>query len=114
MLYIRVSSGTPVKEEQVRKLCRFLKDKRKKEDAEKLGDDLDVDSFVASSDLKKIYYESDGEVFFLQDSKGVRMADEADTYIYSDKYDVLFFLCDDELFYVTTKAKSYSALGTTA
>lgn len=84
----------------------YVKDAGKSPDAEELGSDLSVSSFVASSDLKKIYYESDGEIFFLQGDKGVRVADEADTYIYSEKYGVLFFICDEELFYATTKAKS--------
>lgn len=84
----------------------YIKDADKSTEAKELGDDLDADSFEASSDLKKIYYKNDGEIFFLQDGKGVRVADEADTYIYSDKYGVLFFTCDEELFFATTKAKS--------
>lgn len=84
----------------------YIKDVGKSTEAKELGDDLEADSFVASSDLKKIYYQNDGEIFFLQDGKGVRVADEADIYIYSDKYKVLFFTCDEELFSATTKAKS--------
>ncbi|MGN0506578.1 MAG: zinc-ribbon domain-containing protein [Lachnospiraceae bacterium] len=85
---------------------QYIKNIHKSLEAKQLGDDLEAESFSASKDLKKVYYLSDGELFYLKGDKGVRVADEADAYIYSDKYGVVYFICDEELFYATTKAKS--------
>lgn len=85
---------------------KYIKNVFKSTETKQLGKNLDAEGFVASKDLKKVYYEADEELFFLDGEKGVRVADEADDYCYSDKYGVIYFICDGELFYATTKAKS--------
>lgn len=64
--------------------------------------------FVASEDLKDVYYYNaeDDELCYIKKGEGVRLADDADVFVYSDKYNVLYFIEDDELFYVTKTAKS--------
>ncbi len=67
-----------------------------------------VNKFVASEDLKDIYYydTDEDELCYLKKGEGVRIADDAEDFVYSDKYGVLYFIEDDELFYATTSAKS--------
>ncbi|MBP3570290.1 MAG: hypothetical protein J6K04_14130 [Lachnospiraceae bacterium] len=67
-----------------------------------------VNKFVASEDLKDIYYydSDEDELRYLKKGEGVRIADDAENFVYSDKYGVLYFIEDDELFYATTSAKS--------
>lgn len=67
-----------------------------------------VNKFVASEDLKDIYYydSDEDELCYLKKGEGVRIADDAENFVYSDKYGVLYFIEDDELFYATTSAKS--------
>lgn len=67
-----------------------------------------MESFVASEDFKNIYYynNEDDELCYIKKGESVRIADDADTFVYSDKYNVIFFIEDDELFYATKTAKS--------
>lgn len=64
--------------------------------------------FEASKDLKDIYFYNDDEdeLCFVKKGEGVHIADDAEIFLYSDKYDVVYFIEDDELFYATTTAKS--------
>ena len=83
----------------------YIKDITKTTDAEKIADDLDINRFYASEDLKKIYYVSDDELFYLTKGKGTRIAD-VEQCVYSDEFGVIFFSEDEELFYATTSSKS--------
>ncbi len=64
--------------------------------------------FVASEDLKDVYYYNteDDELCYIKKGEGVRIADDAEDFVYSDKYNVIYFIEDDELFYATKTAKS--------
>lgn len=67
-----------------------------------------MESFSASEDFKDIYYYNyeEDELCYLKKGESVRIADDADTFVYSDKYGVVFFIEDDELFYASKTAKS--------
>lgn len=67
-----------------------------------------VNKFVASEDLKDIYYYNyeDDELCYLKKGEGVRIADDAEEFVYSDKYGLIYFIEDDELFYAAKTAKS--------
>lgn len=84
----------------------YIKNVNKSLMADPLGDDLEADYFVTSDDLKKVYYVSDEELFYLNKDKGVRISDDVESVVYSDKYGVVYFTSEDELFYAKTKAKT--------
>ena len=67
-----------------------------------------VSSFAASEDFKVIYFYNmeEEELCYLKKEEGVRITDDADSYVYSDKFGVVYFIEDDELFYATKNAKS--------
>lgn len=83
----------------------YINNIKKSTDAEKIAEDLEIDEFYASKDLKKVYYVSDDELFYLAKGKGTRIAD-VDSCTYSDQYKVIYFTEDDELYYATTSSKS--------
>lgn len=65
-------------------------------------------SFVASKDLKTVYYydEDEDELCYVKKGEGVRIADDVENFIYSDKYGVVYFIEDDELYYANKTSKS--------
>lgn len=65
-------------------------------------------SFVASKDLKTIYYydSDEDELCYVKKGEGVRIADDVEDFVYSDKYGVVYFIEDDELFYANKTSKS--------
>lgn len=87
----------------------LIEDITKSREGESVAHGLyNISKFVASEDLKDIYYynSEDDELCYLKKGEGVRIADDAETFVYSDKYGVLYFIEDDELYYGTTSAKS--------
>lgn len=65
-------------------------------------------SFVASKDLKTVYYydSDEDELCYVKKGEGVRIADDVEDFIYSDKYGVVYFIEDDELYYANKTSKS--------
>lgn len=87
----------------------LIKDITKSREGERVAYGLyNSNGFVASEDLKDVYYynSEDDELCYIKKGEPVRIADDADTFVYSDKYDVIYFIEDDELFYATKTAKS--------
>lgn len=87
----------------------LIKDITKSREGERVAHGLySSNGFVASEDLKEIYYYNteDDELCYVKKGEGVRIADDAEEYVYSDKYGVIYFIEDDELFYATKTAKS--------
>lgn len=67
-----------------------------------------VENFSASDDLEEIYYYNyeEDELCYNKKGEGVHLADDAETFLYSDKYGVVYYIEDDELFYAGKTAKS--------
>lgn len=65
-------------------------------------------SFAASKDLKTVYYydTSEDELCYVKKGESIRIADDVDDFVYSDKYGVVYFIEDDELFYANKTSKS--------
>ncbi len=87
----------------------LIKDIVKSREEERVAHGLyGMNNFVASEDLKDIYYYNtdEDELCYLKKGEGVRIADDAENFVYSDKYGVIYFIEDDELFYATNSAKS--------
>ena len=67
-----------------------------------------VENFSASDDLEEIYYYNyeEDELCYNKKGEGAHIADDAETFLYSDKYGVVYYIEDDELFYAGKTAKS--------
>ena len=87
----------------------LMEDITKSRDGERVAFGLyNTEGFEASADLKDIYYynNEDDELCYNKKGEGVHIADDAETYLYSDKYGVVYYIEDDELFYAGKTAKS--------
>ena len=94
-----------LKDNQVMILYKLPKELKR---FEKIADNIDLSTVVASEDYKHIYYfdEEEKELCYLKDGEGIRIADNVDEYWYSDKFGVLYYIEDDELFCATDSIKS--------
>lgn len=65
-------------------------------------------SFAASKDLKTVYYydASEDELYYVKKGESIRIADDVEDFVYSDKYGVVYFIEDDELYYANKTSKS--------
>ena len=87
----------------------LIPDIAKSRDGERVAFGLyNVENFVASKDLEDIYYYNmeDDELCYNKKGEGVHIADDAENFLYSDKYGVVYYIEDDELFYAGKTAKS--------
>ena len=87
----------------------LMEDITKSRDGERVAFGLyNTEGFEASADLKEIYYynNEEDELCYNKKGEGVHIADDAETYLYSDKFGVVYYIEDDELFYAGKTAKS--------
>ena len=87
----------------------LIEDIAKSRDGERVAFGLyNTEGFEASADLKEIYYynNEEDELCYNKKGEGVHIADDAETYLYSDKFGVVYYIEDDELFYAGKTAKS--------
>ncbi len=76
-------------------------------DTEEIAEEVGALRLYASKDLKKIYFiTTEDRLCFLKGDEDVRIADDVEGAIYSDKNGVIYFLSDEELFYATTSSKT--------
>jgi len=84
----------------------YVKNVAKPDKAEKYKK-LNVDSLYASKDLKTVYFINyDDELCYLKKGEGVVIAKDVYSAEYSDKYNVIYFLDEDELRYAKKTKKS--------
>jgi len=87
----------------------LIEDIAKSRDGQRVAFGLyNTEGFEASADLKEIYYynNEEDELCYNKKGEGVHIADDAETYLYSDKFGVVYYIEDDELFYAGKTAKS--------
>lgn len=92
---------------------QYIKNAKKSMKAKTLGKELEVDFFLTSADMKKVYYIFEGDLFCLNGKKGVRLVrgfGDYEDFVYSDKYDKLYYVYDEELYCVGTKENSIRQL----
>lgn len=88
----------------------YVADFTKSREGEEVVSDLNsyYTNFVASKDLKTVYYydRDEDELCYVKKGESIRIADDVDVFAYSDKYGVVYFIEDDELYYADKTAKS--------
>jgi len=87
----------------------LIEDITKSRDGERVAFGLyNAEGFEASADLKEIYYynQEEDELCYNKKGEGVHIADDAEIFLYSDKFGVVYYIEDDELFYAGKTAKS--------
>ncbi len=87
----------------------LIEDMAKSRDGQRVAYGLyNVEKFTASADLEDIYYYNyeEDELCYNKKGEGVHIADDAENFLYSDKYGVVYYIEDDELFYAGKTAKS--------
>jgi hypothetical protein len=93
------------KKEELYKVTKFG---TKMDEGKLLYDDEDVYGIAASADLSKVYLTNDeGELCYLKKQNKVEvLSDDYDGYAYCESSGKLYYIEDEELYSVTTKAKS--------
>jgi len=87
----------------------LIEDIAKSRDGERVAFGLyNTEGFEASADLEEIYYynQEEDELCYNKKGEGVRIADDAENFLYSDKFGVVYYIEDDELFFAGKTAKS--------
>lgn len=86
------------------------------------GDDssdqeLRISKIAASEDLEKVYYVANGDLYYLNGKKSVRLARELESILpyeamiaYSDKYEMIYFVLEGSLYCAETKESSIEKL----